>query len=157
MYTFRTYKDVYPMLDDEYTIEGNVECNATYYGKPVTILGFGSTRVALLDGDTVIKVCAPWTSYANINEYETWRLVRNTPYARHLVPVLSISVRGNVLRMPYAGKVLTSLDYEARHEVLTRLSRALSKMKSSGVIRRSVVEDLHTGNITADGRLLDYG
>lgn len=121
-------------------------------------LGAGLTRAAFRVGDYVIKLGVP--SY-NRTEWDVWQRVSPSPFKEVLCAVYHITPCGQAIVQEYGGEPLEAWEkangYSRDVEVETALERMdnLLERALKGTPYRAV--DLHDGNITATGRVFDFG
>lgn len=116
-------------------------------------LGFGVTRVAFRLGDYVLKLGSPRHNEA---EWGVWSRYSASQAATVLTPCYHISEHKTAIIQKFAGETASSkiasgeFSYEKLDTLRERIIRVLS---DEGVD----FADLHPGNISVDGLVLDYG
>lgn len=116
-------------------------------------LGFGVTRVAFRLGDYVVKLGSP---HHNGKEWGVWTRYSASQAATVLTPCYHKSDSGVTIIQKYAGSTVANAIRKGKltNRKADELRDHIVHVLSSEGVRYF---DLHNGNISADGLVLDYG
>lgn len=153
-----TYEDMRAFVDGfgDRNVIPSYGDEVVFGGEKYTYLGKGLFRMVFLKDDVVYK-CAirEDDAWCNYREWRIWDYTRCVPFAE----CLSLEHDDMLLTQRYAGPTCTydeSVDFDTYRDVRVRVQALLDKLMDQGVLY-DIVNDLHDGNITKDGTVVDYG